>query len=236
MGVQAVRCMQVVMSDSFDAFIMGVIVLNVGCLALTYVGAPLWLTRALDWLNIIFTFTFAIEAVAKMIALGLKSYFQDRWCMFDCLVATLSLVQIAIDKWTTSDIPAISLLRVFRVTRIFRLIPKVRPDRAAVHRAALCRLLLFMICDATVCRVDAVRSADVRLRRSVRRGVQVWLTRSIHAGQRAAHAAANACLLASSFGQRWIGVLSVHVHLCNHGHEPLWRRTVGRILESTRQF
>ena len=160
------------MSDGFDAFIMGVIALNVGCLALTYVGAPLWLTRALDWLNIVFTFTFAIEAVAKMIALGLKSYFQDRWCMFDCLVATLSLVQIAIDKWTTSDIPAISLLRVFRVTRIFRLIPKVRPDQAPAHHAPRCRLLFFTIRDALVFCDDAAQSGDVPSKHFLR-GVQV---------------------------------------------------------------
>ena len=118
------------MSGKFDAFIMGIIALNVACLALNHVGMPQWLTSMLVVLNIVFTAIFAIEAVAKMLALGVKEYFLDRWCSFDFFVAFLSLVQIAIDLWTSSDIPAVNLLRVFRVARIFRLVPKVR---AAQH-------------------------------------------------------------------------------------------------------
>jgi Ion transport protein len=114
------------MSDTFDAFIMGVIILNVGCLAVTHVNMPMWLVAALFWLNVVFTTTFVVEAAVKIIALGFKGYFTDRCCTFDFAVAALSVVQIAIDVWTVSDIPAINLLRVFRVTRIFRLIPKVR--------------------------------------------------------------------------------------------------------------
>ena len=117
--------LQVVMSDAFDAFIMLMILMNVACLAITHVDMVLWLHDTLFWLNVIFTTVFCVEAIAKITALGPVSYFMDRWCIFDCLVAALSVVQIAIDVWTTSDVPAINLLRVFRVTRIFRLIPKV---------------------------------------------------------------------------------------------------------------
>ena len=117
--------MQVVMSQTFDAFIMAIIGLNVACLALNYVDMPLWLVDTLFWLNIVFTSIFGLEAVAKLVALGVKPYFLDRWCAFDFFVALLSLVQIAIDIWTSSDIPAVNLLRVFRVARIFRLVPKV---------------------------------------------------------------------------------------------------------------
>jgi hypothetical protein len=116
------------MSDTSDAFIMGIIALNVTCVALTFVDMPQWLVTMLFYLNIIFTTIFAIETVAKMTALGIKAYFMDRWCSFDFFVAFLSLVQIGIEVWTSSDIPAVNLLRVFRVARIFRLVPKVRAD------------------------------------------------------------------------------------------------------------
>lgn len=113
------------MSDGFDAFIMGIIALNVTCLALNHVGMPAWLNEMLFILNILFTAIFTVEAAAKMAALGVKEYFLDRWCSFDFFVAALSLVQIAIDVWSAADIPAVNLLRVFRVARIFRLVPKV---------------------------------------------------------------------------------------------------------------
>lgn len=116
---------QVVMSNKFETFIMSIIMLNVGCLALTHVEMQPWLIVTLFWLNVLFTVIFILEAIAKIIALGFKAYFMDRWCTFDFLVAASSLVQIAVDVWTVSDIPAINLLRVFRVARIFRLIPKV---------------------------------------------------------------------------------------------------------------
>ena len=114
------------MSDTFDAFIMTIIALNILALALNYVGMPAWLVAALFWLNLVFTAIFLLEAAAKMVALGVAPYLRDRWCAFDCFVAVLSLIQIAIDVWTSSDIPAVNLLRVFRVARIFRLVPKVR--------------------------------------------------------------------------------------------------------------
>lgn len=126
------------MDDRFDAFIMGIIGLNVACLALNHVGMPGWLTETLAVLNILFTVIFAVEAAAKMIALGVKEYFMDRWCSFDFFVAALSLVQIAIDVWTSSDIPAVNLLRVFRVARIFRLVPKVRPRLAYCLSCSVC--------------------------------------------------------------------------------------------------
>lgn len=117
---------QVVMSDTFESIIMGIILLNVACLAINGVNMPVALISTLSWLNIAFTSIFLLEAAAKMVALGMKQYFQDRWCMFDFAVALLSAMQIIIEMSRKSDIPAVNLLRVFRVARIFRLVPKAR--------------------------------------------------------------------------------------------------------------
>jgi hypothetical protein len=116
----------VVISDTFDGIIMGVIVLNIVCLAVVYVDMPAYLTAILFWLNIAFTSIFLLEAGAKMYAVGVGPYFRDRWCLFDFVVAALSLIQIIADALIESNIPAVNLLRVFRVVRIFRLVPKVR--------------------------------------------------------------------------------------------------------------
>lgn len=113
------------MSDAFESIIMGIILLNVACLAINGVNMPAALVSTLKWLNIAFTTIFMLEAGAKMIALGVKQYFRDRWCMFDFAVAIVSVMQIVIEMSRDSDIPAVNLLRVFRVARIFRLVPKV---------------------------------------------------------------------------------------------------------------
>lgn len=123
---EAIKCgLQVVMSDVFESIIMGIILLNVACLAINGVNMPPALVTTLTWLNVAFTIVFMLEAAAKMVALGIKQYFQDRWCMFDFAVAIVSVMQLAIEMSRDSDIPAVNLLRVFRVARIFRLVPKV---------------------------------------------------------------------------------------------------------------
>lgn len=104
---------------------MALILINIACLAMYHVEMPDGLTVALFWLNVAFTVIFLVEVVVKLIGLGIKQYFQDRWCLFDFFVALLSLVQIAIDMSVKSDVPAVNLLRVFRVVRVFRLVPKV---------------------------------------------------------------------------------------------------------------
>jgi voltage-gated sodium channel len=124
--LNAQQLLQVVISDTFESIIMIIILLNVACLAMNYVGMPSELIKALFWLNLVFAVIFVLEVVAKLIGLGFKQYFRDRWCIFDCIVAVLSVIQIAIDMLAKSDIPAVNLLRVFRVVRIFRLVPKVR--------------------------------------------------------------------------------------------------------------
>jgi hypothetical protein len=116
---------QVFVSDAFETFIMALILINIACLAVYHVGMPNALTITLFWLNVAFTIIFLFEAIVKLIGLGIKQYFQDRWCIFDFFVAILSVVQIIIDFLQTSDVPAVNLLRVFRVVRVFRLVPKV---------------------------------------------------------------------------------------------------------------
>lgn len=118
--------LQVVASNTFESIIMGLILINVACLAMHHVGMAEELTKTIFWLNVAFTIIFLMEVVVKLIGLGVKQYFHDRWCMFDFSVAMLSAAQIAIDVAAKSDVPAVNLLRVFRVVRVFRLVPKVR--------------------------------------------------------------------------------------------------------------
>lgn len=104
---------------------MALILINIACLAIYHVGITEGLATALIWSNTAFTAIFVGEVIVKLIGLGFKQYFQDRWCMFDFVVAILSLVQLAIDIAAKGDVPVVNVLRVFRVVRVFRLVPKV---------------------------------------------------------------------------------------------------------------
>jgi hypothetical protein len=117
--------MQVVASDTFETIIMVLVMLNIACLAVYHVGMSEALTVLLFWISMTFTVIFTIEVIVKLIGLGIKQYFRDPWCMFDFFVTLLSLVQIPLDVAAKQSVPAFNLLRVFRVARVFRLVPKV---------------------------------------------------------------------------------------------------------------
>ena len=70
-------------------------------------------------LNLIFTVTFVIEAVAKMIGMGFKSYIVEKMNQFDLFIVIASILQLAMGS---SDEPSVfSSCRAFRLFKIFRL-------------------------------------------------------------------------------------------------------------------
>ncbi|CAG9459996.1 unnamed protein product [Pedinophyceae sp. YPF-701] len=116
----------IVTHDRFDPAIILVILLNVLFMATEhYKMADPWETT-LNVLNITFTAIYVVEAALKIMAFYPKKYFSDSWNLFDFIVALLSVVGIIVDNAAEQDIPVVSLLRVFRVARILRLIPKAR--------------------------------------------------------------------------------------------------------------
>ncbi|XP_076370116.1 sodium channel protein para-like isoform X2 [Tachypleus tridentatus] len=66
--------------------------------------------------NYFFTATFAIEAGLKLIALSPKTYFREGWNIFDFIIVALSLLEL-----TLENIQGLSVLRSFRLLRVFKL-------------------------------------------------------------------------------------------------------------------
>ncbi|ELK04662.1 Sodium channel protein type 9 subunit alpha [Pteropus alecto] len=66
--------------------------------------------------NLVFTGIFAAEMVLKLIAMDPYEYFQVGWNIFDSLIVTLSLVELFL-----SDVDGLSVLRSFRLLRVFKL-------------------------------------------------------------------------------------------------------------------
>lgn len=79
------------------------------------------------YLNYGFAFFFTVEAVLKIIGLGIKVYFRDNWNKFDFIIMLATLIGILLDYTTEVSVGGkTTLLRAFRVVRIFRIIKRAK--------------------------------------------------------------------------------------------------------------
>ncbi|XP_060241045.1 sodium channel protein type 10 subunit alpha isoform X2 [Meriones unguiculatus] len=66
--------------------------------------------------NIVFTVFFTMEMAFKIIAFDPYYYFQKKWNIFDCVIVTVSLLELSISRKGS-----LSVLRTFRLLRVFKL-------------------------------------------------------------------------------------------------------------------
>ena len=109
---------KLVLSNVFENFIMLNISLNTLFLCLDYHGAPHGLAKTIEIGNFIFISIFALEAVLKLIGLGLRFYFLDTWNRFDFLIVILSILAIDEDIFSFK----VTALRIIRVARLLRMV------------------------------------------------------------------------------------------------------------------
>jgi len=95
------------------------IVLNTIFLASESYRQPLILKQIGEVANLIFTFLFLAEMILKMFGLGIKEYMQDGFNVFDCIIVCLSIVELF---QSSEDASGLSVLRAFRLLRIFKII------------------------------------------------------------------------------------------------------------------
>lgn len=119
-------CHSIAMNSMFDTFIFFCIVLNTICLGLTWHGEPPFLKLVLDQFNLIFTGIYTIECIIKLIAFNLE-YFQDGWNNFDFVIVIAAWAGLIVQKVSTVDLGgSTSVIRAFRISRIFKIIKKYR--------------------------------------------------------------------------------------------------------------
>eukprot|EP00818_Percolomonas_sp_WS_P004549 CAMPEP_0117439440 /NCGR_PEP_ID=MMETSP0759-20121206/2566_1 /TAXON_ID=63605 /ORGANISM="Percolomonas cosmopolitus, Strain WS" /LENGTH=1994 /DNA_ID=CAMNT_0005231155 /DNA_START=388 /DNA_END=6369 /DNA_ORIENTATION=- len=124
-----------VTNTKFEYFITFLIVVNIVFMAIEHDGMTNTLSSVLSIANLVFTGIFVLEAVFKMIGLGLFQYFTDMWNLFDFLVVWLSIFGILANYFVTGIAVNPTILRVFRIFRIFRILRLVK--RAKRIRALL---------------------------------------------------------------------------------------------------
>ncbi|XP_042550054.1 sodium channel protein type 9 subunit alpha isoform X9 [Dipodomys spectabilis] len=106
----------IVMDPFVDLAITICIVLNTLFMAMEHHPMTEEFKNVLTVGNLVFTGIFAAEMVLKLIAMDPYEYFQVGWNIFDSIIVTLSLVELFL-----SDVEGLSVLRSFRLLRVFKL-------------------------------------------------------------------------------------------------------------------
>ncbi|CAM4629422.1 unnamed protein product [Lepidochelys olivacea] len=106
----------IVMDPFVDLAITICIVLNTLFMAMEYYPMTKQFHDVLSVGNLVFTGIFTGEMVLKLIAMDPYYYFQVGWNIFDGFIVTLSLVELFL-----SNVDGLSVLRSFRLLRIFKL-------------------------------------------------------------------------------------------------------------------
>ncbi|XP_012789522.2 sodium channel protein type 10 subunit alpha [Sorex araneus] len=92
------------------------IVVNTVFMAMEHHGMSREFETMLQIGNYVFTGFFTAEMVLKIIAFDPYYYFQKKWNIFDCIIVTISLMELGMSKKGS-----LSVLRTFRLLRVFKL-------------------------------------------------------------------------------------------------------------------
>lgn len=111
------------LSKQFDNMIMLCVLMNTIILTLDGLVSPEG-EQILNQFNFSFTIIFTIDMGLKLVGMGLVDYLRDKMNIFDGLVVTLSLVELAIGSGGSaiSAFRSVRIFRTFRVLRVTRLI------------------------------------------------------------------------------------------------------------------
>ncbi|XP_049576460.1 voltage-dependent T-type calcium channel subunit alpha-1H isoform X2 [Syngnathus scovelli] len=122
-------------SHYLDLFITIIIFTNLLTMSMEHYKQPQYLVEILKYCNYVFTLVFVIEAVLKLVALGLRRFFKDRWNQLDLAIVLLSIMGITLEEIDlNASLPInptiIRIMRVLRITRVLKLLKMATGMRA----------------------------------------------------------------------------------------------------------
>ncbi|GIL68548.1 hypothetical protein Vafri_21814 [Volvox africanus] len=109
-------------SKGLEVTTAALIVVNIVVMCVNWYGMPYKVEQATSYINYALTGYFAVELVIRIWAFGFAKFFRVGMNIFDFIVVVLSLVEMIIDLVPSmSGVGPLSVLRAFRLLRIFRL-------------------------------------------------------------------------------------------------------------------
>ena len=113
-------------SRAFEYFFLGIILLNVMALALSFSYQPAWYANVLSVVNSICTWLFVVEICVLWLGAGVKDYFRVTFNQFDFVIVILTAYEFFYEQNLVSFHIGFnpSIFRVIRMIRIFKLFQK----------------------------------------------------------------------------------------------------------------
>uniref|UniRef100_A0A8C6WEN0 Uncharacterized protein n=1 Tax=Neogobius melanostomus TaxID=47308 RepID=A0A8C6WEN0_9GOBI len=115
-------CFRIVEHNWFESFIIFMILLSSGALAIEdiYIEKRKTIKIMLEFADKIFTYIFILEMLLKWTAYGFAKYFTNAWCWLDFLIVDVSLVSLVANAIGYADLGPIKVLRTLRALRPLR--------------------------------------------------------------------------------------------------------------------
>ncbi|KAL3983186.1 Ion transport family protein [Acanthocheilonema viteae] len=124
----------IVTSKYFDLAIAAVIGVNVISMAMEFYMMPTGLKYVLKTLNYFFTAVFTLESAIKLVALGVRRFFSERWNQLDISIVILSIAGIVFEEFEALELPInptiIRVMRVLRIARVLKLLKMAKGIRS----------------------------------------------------------------------------------------------------------
>lgn len=128
-------CKPVVQSPVLAPVIMFCIIANTVVLAMEHHGMDEETAVMLDEANFVFSIIFAAEAGLKLLGLGVRGYFSDRFNLFDFTLVVLSFGEMLIGGSNSSSLGAFRAIRIVRVFKLLRFMSSMMHIVNAVSRS-----------------------------------------------------------------------------------------------------
>ncbi|KAJ9445646.1 hypothetical protein DIPPA_53542, partial [Diplonema papillatum] len=149
----------VVTSRIYEYIVFVVIIANVVVLSMWYHGMSDSLFNLMLVLYLFFALFFMLDAMLKILVLGFRNYFQNRWNLFDFVIALVGVVHICFENpfyQTSQDsvkyLKVIRSLQVMRVLKVVEQFPRLKrwarvflqSLKSAMTLTALLALIIFI--------------------------------------------------------------------------------------------
>ncbi|XP_042350013.1 sodium channel, voltage-gated, type I-like, alpha [Plectropomus leopardus] len=128
-------CYRIVEHNWFESFIIFMILLSSGALALedVYIEQRKTIKTMLEFADKIFTYIFILEMLLKWVAYGYAKYFTNAWCWLDFIIVDVSLISMTANALGYSELGAIKSLRTLRALRPLRALSRFEGMRVVVN-------------------------------------------------------------------------------------------------------
>uniref|UniRef100_A0A671SK35 Sodium channel protein n=1 Tax=Sinocyclocheilus anshuiensis TaxID=1608454 RepID=A0A671SK35_9TELE len=128
-------CYNIVEHSWFETFIVFMILLSSGALALEdiYLDSRKTIKTILEFADKVFTYIFILEMLLKWVAYGFVKYFTNLWCWLDFIIVDVSLISLVANALCYSELGAIKSLRTLRAFRPLRALSRFEGMRVVVN-------------------------------------------------------------------------------------------------------